>query len=103
MSPTRDYIAILEHQYGGGSWCRDGDKQTAATRALKIFIADWKHLFSLKEGLTTVKVPVYDVTGHDNLRWDHRGVFDSDSQEEITDCEVIEVPVPTRRKRNARH
>lgn len=68
-----DYLAIVSHSYGGGSWARGKDKDDTVKRAARIFRSDWKSIFDIKKG-STVTVNLYDVDGSDEVTWDYQGV-----------------------------
>ncbi|USM11507.1 hypothetical protein vBCbaSRXM_62 [Citromicrobium phage vB_CbaS-RXM] len=69
---TRDYLAIILVG-AGSSYARGPDKEDVVKRVMKIVFSDWKSLFDLKG--QTVSVNLYDVTGHDDVYWEARGVF----------------------------
>jgi len=67
----RDYLAIILVGCGS-SYARGSDRQDCIDRVRKIAVSDWKTLFNLKGKEATVNV--VDVTGHDDVWWDSRGV-----------------------------
>jgi hypothetical protein len=66
-----DYLAIALIG-AGSSYGRDPNKDAAVARCKKIVEQDWAFMFDLHGKTCTINV--YDVTGHDDLFWDDRGV-----------------------------
>lgn len=71
----------------GSSYARGPDLEDCVSRVAKIFASDWGSMFDIagKE----VTVACYEVTGHDNLYWDNRGVFTTVEGEE-TQVDLME-------------
>jgi len=64
----RNWLAIISAN-GCGSWARAETREEAVANVKRIFRADWKTLFQKpKEGVT---VMVWDLTGYDQVWWDH--------------------------------
>lgn len=72
MEKEKDFLAIINVGYGGGSWGRNKDKAAAIVRCAQIVKSDWKHLFKIPK---TVKGMVYDVSGYNDVRWDDFGFY----------------------------
>lgn len=89
MADKKDFIAIIFFATGS-SYARGPDLDDCVNRVAKIFASDWGSMFDVagKE----VTVGCYEVTGHDNLYWDNRGVFTTVENEET------EVPLLETRK-----
>lgn len=68
----KDYLAII-YIATGSSHARGPDLDDCVMRVTRTFASDWSSLFEVRD--KEVKVACYDVTGHDGLYWDHRGVF----------------------------
>ena len=71
---------------GGSSWAYNPDKDEAVKKAVKQAKRDWKDLHSFGE---TIKVVLIDMTNRNGWYADHSGIFDHDTNQEITDFEVI--------------
>jgi hypothetical protein len=86
-----DFLAFV--QIGaGGSWGR-GPTEEQALEHCALSIRDWKGLLDVLG--KDVEVGLYDVTGHDSLTMEPRGVFDSESNETIPMLKTAKVHVPT--------
>jgi hypothetical protein len=64
-SDLRDYLVVCDMGYGGGSWARDKDLETAVKACRRIVYSDWKGLFKL-DGVE-VTLSLFDVTGQDEV------------------------------------
>lgn len=93
----KDYLAIILLG-AGSSHARGPDLEDCVKRVGKIVVSDWSSLFDVKG--KPAKVGCYDVTGHDSLYWDARGVFASKEGEEkdveIALLEVRDITLPTK-------
>lgn len=67
---ARDYLAVILVG-AGSSWARGPDKADCIARVKKSVVDDWSSLFELRGKEATVNV--VDVTGHDEVWWDHQG------------------------------
>lgn len=95
---TKDYLACTYIDLGG-SWARDTDPDKAIKRCAKITYSDWKHLYRL-DG-ETVKVALYDVTGHDQVYMDDGRAWVEDKGGKRTylpHIRVEQVKLPGRKK-----
>lgn len=96
---TKDYLAIIFFTTGS-SFARGPDLDDCVQRVQKIFVSDWSSLFDVvgKE----VKVACFDVTGHDKLHWDDRGVWATDHTEsdekQVPLMEVRTVTLPAKER-----
>lgn len=96
---TKDYLAICLLG-SGSSYGRAPDKDKAIANCKRSLETDWSSIFDL-DG-KTAKINVYDVTGHDKLWWDERGVHpDNEPTKSIDRLELVEVTlkVPKRKRR----
>ena len=73
---------------GGSSWAYNSDRDEAVKRAVKQAKRDWKDYHSFGE---TIKVVLIDMTNRNGWYADYSGIFESETQEEITDFEVVTV------------
>jgi hypothetical protein len=88
---TKDYLAIV--LIGAGStFARGEDKDATVKKCARGVMRDWSRLFDVKGKEVTVNV--FDVTGHDDLRWDNEGVFNCDTGERIDLLERVKTIVP---------
>lgn len=85
---VRDYIAIILVG-SGSSFARGPDKEDCVARVKKTVVSDWSSLFKLKGSKATVNV--VDVTGHDEVWWDDRGVHVEGDPEPALPIEKVEV------------
>jgi hypothetical protein len=70
-----DYLAIIPIG-GGSSWGRAPDREKAIEHAIKS-LRDWDHLFAVAN--TEVTLNVVDVSPHDSVWWDNRGLHYKDA------------------------
>jgi hypothetical protein len=77
----KDYLGII-FLMGGSSYGRASTPEEARDNALRSLM-DWAHLADLREA--KVVVSTYDVTGHESIAWNARGVYDSDTNEDLHD------------------
>jgi len=87
----RDYCGIV-FVSGGSSWAYAGTKKQAVSGAVRRFKRDWSSLFDVKKG-SCLKVMVLDMTGREGWYADPCGIFDSGTNEPITDFEMVQVAV----------
>jgi hypothetical protein len=73
---------------GGSSWAYNSDKDEAVRSAVKQAKKDWRDYYSFGE---TIKVVLIDMTKRNGWYADDRGIFDSDTNDEIADFEVLTV------------
>lgn len=73
---------------GGSSWAYNSNRDEAVKRAVKQAKRDWKDYHSFGE---TIKVVLIDMTNRNGWYADYSGIFESETQEEITDFEVVTV------------
>jgi hypothetical protein len=96
---AKDFLAIALIG-AGSSFGRATTQEEAVTLCKKQIESDWSSLYDINNKLCSVNV--YDVTGHDKLYWDHRGVH-TDSEPEVTiprlDLVKVLLTVKKRRKR----
>ena len=90
----KEYIAVILFPYGCSSYARDLDKDQAIKRCAKIAVSDWSHLFKLSGA--KVKVGLYDITDHDDVYWDERGMWGKGNAR-IPVLENVEVTLPRKR------
>lgn len=92
----RDFIAIIMVG-AGSSYARGPDRDDCIDRVKRMVVADWSSLFDLagKEAI----VNVVDVTGHERVWWDHRGVHVEGDPEPTLPIEQVKVTLPQRRRR----
>ena len=88
---TKDYCGIC-FIGGGSSWAYAATPQEAAIKAAKQCKRDWKTLYKFNRK-HELEVCIYDMKKHDGWYADHRGVFDSESKQEIPLLEVLTVTV----------
>lgn len=67
----RDFLAIIMVG-AGSSYARGPDREDCIRRVKHFAVSDWKTLFDLKGKEATVNV--VEVTGHESVWWDSRGV-----------------------------
>lgn len=93
----KDYLTII-YMASGSSHARGPNLKDCVERVQRIFVSDWSSLFDVKG--KAVKVACYDVTGHDDLYWDHRGVFatkpGTDDETKVPLMELQDVTLPTK-------
>jgi hypothetical protein len=91
-----DYIAICLIG-GGSSYGRDSSKDKAIAVCKRHMEQDWSQLFDLhgKEA----KINVYDITGHDSVFWDYRGIHPNNDPEKTIDrLELVSVTLNVPKK-----
>ena len=96
----KDYLAIC--LIGGGSaWGRPSSKEKALALCKRELEQEWSQLFHLHG--KTIGIPVFDVTGHKSISWDHQGMH-ADGQKIDPPMERIEVTlkVPKKYRRDSR-
>jgi len=93
-APKKDYLAYTIIGMGG-SWARGSDPEDVVRRCAKIAVCDWGHLYKLKG--ETIPIGLYDVTGHDRLAMDCRGVWAGDVN--IPMMEKRDVTLPGKRSK----
>ena len=100
MNTKKDYLAIILVG-AGSSYARGPDKQDCIERVQRIAVADWSSLFDLAGKEATVNV--FDVTGHEKVWWDSRGVHthDDPAQDAELPSEQIKVTLPSKRRARA--
>ena len=77
---AKDYLAII--LIGAGStFARGTDRDDTARRCVSICASDWGGLYDLAE--KDVQVNVFDVTGHDKVWWDSRGLWSGETQLDV--------------------
>lgn len=94
-----DFLAIILIMTGS-SYARGPDKEDCISRVSKTFVSDWSSLFDVAGKEATVGV--YDVTGHESLYWDARGVWVNNPDGEdflIQPLELRKVTLPTKHRR----
>jgi hypothetical protein len=91
-----DYLAIININGGGGSYCRDENLFEAVEGAVRYCVLDWSRYYKL-EG-STVHVEIFNVAGHDRVHWEGgRGYVEACGEAEDVKilCEqVIPVELP---------
>jgi hypothetical protein len=92
----KDYIAILLVG-AGSSYARGPDKQDCIDRVGKIAVSDWSSLFDLRGKEATVNV--VDVTGHEQVWWDARGVHVEGKPDLALPIEQVKITLPKRGRR----
>jgi hypothetical protein len=92
----KDYIAIILVG-AGSSFARGPDKQDCIDRVRKIVVSDWSSLFDL--GGKEATVNVVDVTGHESIYWDARGVHVEGKEDIALPIEQVKVTLPAARRR----
>lgn len=85
---ARDFLAIILVG-AGSSFARGPDKADCIARVKKIAKSDWSTLFDLAGKKATINV--VDVTGHDEVWWDSRGVHVKGDPEPSLPVEQVEV------------
>jgi hypothetical protein len=96
---TKDYLVVTLIG-AGSSYARGPDLEDCLKRLGKIIASDWGSLYDVagKE----CQVNVFDVTGHDDLYWDGRGVHTTVDGKEVTldrlDLRTITIPATKRRR-----
>ena len=73
---------------GGSSWAYDSNQDQAVKKAVKQAKRDWRDYHSFGE---TIKVVLVDMTKRNGWYADYSGIFEADTNEEITDFEVLTV------------
>jgi hypothetical protein len=84
----RDYLAIILVG-SGSSYARGPDKQDCINRVRRTVVSDWSSLFKLKGQQATVNV--VDVTGHESIYWDDRGVHVEGKEDVALPIEQVKV------------
>lgn len=92
----RDFIAIIMVG-AGSSYARGPDKADCIARVRSIVVEDWATIFDLAGKEATVNV--VDVTGHDEVWWDSRGVHVEGQPDLALPIEQVKVTLPAKRKR----
>lgn len=90
---ARDFLAIILVGTGS-SYARGPDRQDCIDRVKRIVVSDWSSLFDLKGKEATVNV--VDVTGHDKVWWDSRGVHVEGQPDLALPIEQVRVTLPNR-------
>jgi hypothetical protein len=94
----QEFLAILLVG-AGSSHARGPDLEDTIKRCSRIAVDDWSSLFDL--GGKEAQINVYDVTDHEALFWDERGVHpESDPSKSIDRLELrtVTLPQPKRRR-----
>ena len=79
--PKPDFLAILTAM-GGGSYCRASTPEAAAVGVIDVFKRDWKGVAEIKPD-AELTIPVFDVTGRDNVSWDDHGFYDAGTNDKF--------------------
>jgi len=95
MTEKKDWLAIILIG-AGSSYARGPDREDTISRCGKIAVSDWSTLYDLAGKETTVNV--VDVTGHDEVWWDSRGVWSGDKLIEAS-VEQVTVTLPKAKRR----
>jgi len=77
---------------GGSSWAWGTTPEEASLKAAKLCKRDWKSYFKFKRK-QEFNVSIYDMTKHEGWYADYRGVFDTDTNEQIPLMRVDKVVV----------
>jgi hypothetical protein len=93
---TVEYFALWSCGYGGGSWFRDKDADTAVTRCLKQAYTDWKHMFNLA-GVET-KINLYKLTNCGSVTFGGDGVSCDEPGAEIETLPLVTRTFPKGRR-----
>ena len=106
----KDYIAII-YIMGGSSYGRADTIQEAVDNAARAFTGDWGSMFDVFGHECPVNV--FDVTGFDQIVWDHSGTYapgpddndaDNKSGRHYFECRrVVRVDIPKLRKNGNRY
>jgi hypothetical protein len=97
MSQKKDYLAIILVG-AGSSYARGPDRDDCIARVSRMVVADWSSLYDVAGKEATVNV--FDVTGHESVWWDSRGVHTADDpadDAELTNEQVV-VTLPAKRR-----
>lgn len=89
MTTKSDFLAIILIA-SGSSHARGPDKEDCISRVQRIFVDDWSSLFDVSGKEATIGV--YDVTGFDEVYWDHRGVHSGDKTFEPIELRKVTLP-----------
>lgn len=84
----RDFLAIIMVG-AGSSFARGPDRDDVVARVKRTVVSDWSSLFDLKGKEATVNL--VDVTGHDEVWWDDRGVHVEGNPEPSLPVERVKV------------
>src|SRR5690349_10516465 len=90
---VRDYLAVALIG-AGSSYARGPDLNDCATRLGRIIVSDWGSLYDVAG--KPCDVNLFDVTGHDAVYWDARGVF-GNNDEPIERLELRKITLPKKR------
>jgi hypothetical protein len=87
-----DFLAIIMVG-AGSSYARGPDREDCIERVKRTVVSDWQTLFDL--GGKEATVNVVDVTGHDEVWWDSRGVHVEGQPELALPIEQVKVTLPS--------
>jgi hypothetical protein len=95
----RDFLVIALIG-AGSSYARGPDLDDCVKRLGKIIVSDWGSLYDV--GGKPCSVNCYDVTGHDSIYWDGRGVHAKvEGSENVTldRLELRQITLPPNKKK----
>lgn len=95
---TKDYLVIAMIGPGGSSYARGPDLEDCVRRIGRTIVDDWSSLFEVAG--KPCDVNIYDVTGHESVFWDHRGIHPKAEPETcIERLELRKITLPAKRRR----